>query len=89
VTAKVLGRYLGIAKEATAVILDMTYLENAMAATISKQTTVVREKYLESLLNAADDIATKKRSGKAVVNMSFGMPGKYAPPKFFDMMRKS
>jgi hypothetical protein len=90
VASKVLGRYLGVAKEATVVVLDKKYFEDELEATMSGQTTVVREKFLESLLNAADDIATKKRSGKSVVNMSFGMlRGLHAPPPFFNVMRKS
>ena len=83
VTAKVIGKELGIAKQATAIILDRK----------SKRTTLAADKYvakklLEALLNAADDIATKGRSGKSVVNMSFGMT-KNTPPAFIDMFRKS
>jgi len=48
---------------------------------------LVYEKTLESLLDAADDIAKKGRSGKAVVNISWGVTNRLHPT-YYDMMRK-
>jgi hypothetical protein len=84
--SKIVGRNLGIAKQATAVILDKKLQEDSLTATVSKGESVVWEKFLESLLNAADDIATKGRSGRSVVSMSFGWRRSQQPEPFHDMM---
>lgn len=53
--------------------------------------TIVQEKLLESLLNAAEDIARKGRAGKAVVNLSLNLRGPTKdvwPTPYIPMMRK-
>lgn len=84
VTAKVVGRLLGTAKKATAVILD-----KMLFATARYHETVVYEKVLESLLIAADNIARKGRAGKSVVNISMGGKRGLEVQPFWDTMRKS
>ncbi len=85
VVSKVIGKKLGIATKTTAVILDLKTKKPASSAE-----EFVWEKILEALLNAADDIATKKRSGKSVVNMSLGFGvDSHIPQAFIDMFGKS
>jgi hypothetical protein len=71
VTAKIIGRNLGIVKKVTAVILDNKWQPSSF---LPDSGDFVPERILESLLNAADDIAVKGRYGKAVVSMSFSAP---------------
>lgn len=87
VAAKVIGRNLGIVKAATMVVLDKKANENDVANT----KTIIKEKILESLLNAADDIARDegRRKGKSVVSISWGVRSIFVPPEFLDTMRKS
>jgi subtilisin family serine protease len=86
VGSKVVGKNLGIAKDATLVVLDKKMKMSSFSNFNGE--TIVREKILESLLNAADDIATKGRAGKSVVNMSFGSKRREAPDAYWDTMRK-
>jgi subtilisin family serine protease len=86
VGSKVVGKNLGIAKDATLVVLDKKTKQSSFSSFNGE--TIVREKMLESLLNAADDIAAKGRAGKSVVNMSFGAKRTEAPQQLWDMMRK-
>ena len=50
--------------------------------------TMVEEIFLESFLNAADDIASKGRSGRSVVCFSWGWKEDQVPPEYWEMMRK-
>ena len=85
VTSKIIGNKLGIANKTTAVILDLKTQKSA-----ASDEEFVWEKILEALLNAADDIATKGRSGKSVVSMSIGFGvDSHIPQAFVDMFRKS
>jgi len=88
VAAKVIGRNLGIVKSATAVILDKKTDETGPQSEVLRPL-VIEEKYLESLLNAAEDIASKGRSGKSVLSISWGHRRNKNPAPFFDIMRKS
>ncbi|KAK4040087.1 pectate lyase superfamily protein-domain-containing protein [Parachaetomium inaequale] len=65
VTAKIIGSKLGIAKDATAVVLDKA---SKLSSSMAGVDDIVYEKILESLLDAADDIAKKRRSGKSVLD---------------------
>jgi hypothetical protein len=86
VTAKIIGSKLGIAKDATVVLLDRASRPgSSMAGGIGD---IIYDKRLETLLNVADDIAKNGRSGKSVVNMSFGVRRPALPPAYYDMMRK-
>lgn len=85
--AKVIGRNMGIVKSATLVVLDKNMDENGLTSVTKKFR--VEEKILESLLNAANDIATKDREGKSVVSLSYGSRYSKRPPQFFAIMRKS
>ena len=65
VTSKVVGRRLGVAKKATAVIVKWIYGAQC-----------IREVLLfEALTRVRKDILTKGLQGKAVINMSFGKAG--------------
>jgi hypothetical protein len=87
VTSKIIGKNLGISKRATAVILDKkSSVKGGIGS--SGETTVI-ERFLESFLNAADDIASKGRAGKSVVSIAWGLKREEMPIQFFDMMRKS
>ncbi|KAK4247523.1 glucan 1,3-beta-glucosidase [Corynascus novoguineensis] len=83
VTAKIIGSRLGVAKRATAVIMDKEILSAGMVIPDD----LVYEKALESLLDAADDIAKKGRSGKAVVNISWAVTTRLNPT-YYAMMLK-
>ncbi len=67
-TAKVVGQKLGIVPKATVIILHR--MTKGSSASVAPP---VGESLLETVLTAANDIAVKGRSGKSVVNMSFGL----------------
>jgi hypothetical protein len=81
------GKQFGVVKKATAIILDNKLKEDSFVASAYHET-VVYEKVLESLLNAADDIASKGRSGKAVINMSHSGRREHQVIEFWDTMCK-
>jgi hypothetical protein len=85
VTSKVVGQELGVAKKATAVIIPLKMTRSSA----SFDEPPPPEKVLEALLNAADDIATKGRAGRAVVNLSFTMDTLQEHRSLIVMLRKS
>jgi hypothetical protein len=90
VTAKIIGSHLGVVKDATAVILDRKGRAKSFTTGDGqvRGETVINEKHLEVLLNAADDIVTKGRSGKSVVLFAYGTERRQVADPYPEMLRK-
>lgn len=69
-----------MAKAATVIITDMK-------TKAPERFTFASEKYIESVLNVADDIKRKGRQGKSVVSISWGERRESVPAAFMDILR--
>ncbi|KAB5582897.1 hypothetical protein GE09DRAFT_1211512 [Coniochaeta sp. 2T2.1] len=82
VVSKIVGRLLGIVKNTVAVILD----KKTMPILVEYKNSILLERWLESFLNAADDIVRKGRASKSVLTISHIFYDGRLPYEFFEMM---